>query len=157
MRSISSEESDDNEAGDDGGGRDVVVGLNGIDATPALEDRRNYRRRRETAGEERQINTREEQFRRRAKADDAQIRLTSLSAYVSTLGGGAFLCHYLSVAMRLTRRQPCLAVLRGNRDTASRCRINAGYCFIRNGKADRRKRVIRLVLGDVLGLLEPEY
>lgn len=78
------------------------------------------------------------------------IRLTSLSAYISTLGGGFFLCRYLSTAISLARRQCALALLRGDVMMAMKCRINEGYCYIHGGKFNKGKKKIRLVLRDAL-------
>jgi len=88
--------------------------------------------------------------------ENTYIRLTSLSAYISTLGGGFFLCRYLSTAISLARQQCCLAMLRGDVDMALKCRINMGYCYIHNGKLNRGKKVIRSVLKDVTELLRVE-
>lgn len=78
------------------------------------------------------------------------IRLTSLSAYISTLGGGFFLCRYLSTAITLARRQCAIALIRGDSMMALKCRINEGYCFIHGGKLNKGKKVIRRVLRDVI-------
>jgi len=88
--------------------------------------------------------------------ENTLIRLTSLSAYISTLGGGFFLCRYLSTAIILARRQCCIAMMRGDRDMALKCRINIGYCYIHNGKLNRGKKVIRRVLKDVMHLQRSE-
>jgi len=78
------------------------------------------------------------------------IRLTTLSAYISTLGGGFFLCRYLSTAVSLARRQRVIAKMRGDTEMALKCRINEGYCYIHSGKLNRGKKVIRRVLKDVI-------
>jgi hypothetical protein len=85
------------------------------------------------------------------------IRLTSLSAYISTLGGGFFLCRYLSTAIALARRQCALALMRGDFMMALKCRINEGYCNIHGGKLNKGKKLIRLVLRDAMQMqLEQE-
>ncbi|KAL3762231.1 hypothetical protein ACHAWU_004769 [Discostella pseudostelligera] len=85
------------------------------------------------------------------------IRLTSLSAYISTLGGGFFLCRYLSTAIALARRQCALALMRGDSMMALKCRINEGYCYIHGGKLNKGKKLIRLVLRDAMQMqLEQE-
>ena len=78
------------------------------------------------------------------------IRHTSLSAYVSTLGGGFFLCRYLSTAIALARKQFALALIRGDFMMALKCRINEGYCYIHGGKLNKGKKMIRLVLRDAM-------
>ena len=85
------------------------------------------------------------------------IRLTSLSAYISTLGGGFFLCRYLSTAIALARQQCALALLRGDSMMALKCRINEGYCYIHGGKLNKGKKIIRLALRDAIKMqLEQE-
>jgi len=77
------------------------------------------------------------------------IRLTSVSAYISTLGGGFFLCRYLSTALTLAKQQCRIAYMRGDEAMAWKCRINEGYCYIYGGKLNRAKRVIRNVYLEV--------
>ena len=77
------------------------------------------------------------------------IRLTSVSALISTLGGGFFLCHYLSTAVTMARQQHRIALVRGDEEMALRCRINEGYCYIHAGKLKRGKKIIKCVLRDV--------
>lgn len=88
--------------------------------------------------------------------EKAFIQLTSLSAYISTLGGGCFLCKYLSTAVALARRQCAIALIRGDNDMALKCRINEGYCYIHAGKFVKGRKVIRRVLRDVLHLQQDE-
>ena len=80
------------------------------------------------------------------------IRLTSLSAYISTLGGGFFLCRYLSTAVAMARQQCRIALMRGDVDMAFKCRINEGYCYIHAGKLNRGKKIIKCVLYDIAKL-----
>ena len=80
------------------------------------------------------------------------IQLTSISAYISTLGGGAFMCKYLSTAVSLARQQCAISLLRGDYELSLKCRINEGYCYIHAGKFKKGRRVIRKVLKEVLQL-----
>jgi len=80
------------------------------------------------------------------------IQLTSISAYISTLGGGAFMCKYLSTAVSLARQQCAISLLRGDYELSLKCRINEGYCYIHAGKFRKGRRVIRRVLRDVIKL-----
>ncbi|KAL9183281.1 hypothetical protein ACHAXT_005068 [Thalassiosira profunda] len=75
--------------------------------------------------------------------ENTMIRLSSLSAYVSTLGGGFFLCRFLSTAVALARHQQRLALLRHDAEMALKCRINEGYCHIHAGNLQRGRRIIR--------------
>lgn len=88
--------------------------------------------------------------------ENSQIRLQSVSAYLSTLGGGYFLCHHLSTALLLAKRQCTVAKLRGDQDMIWRCRINMGYCWFYAGKFKRGRRVVRSVLSETLTLLRSE-
>lgn len=81
--------------------------------------------------------------------ENKMIRLTSLQALISTLGGGFFLCRYLSVAVSMARQQCKIALLRGDEEMAFKCRINEGYCHIHSGKLNRGKNIIKSVLYDV--------
>lgn len=89
--------------------------------------------------------------------ENTMIRLTSISAYISTLGGGFFMCRYLSTAVALARQQCRIALIRGDEEMAFRCRINEGYCFIHAGELKKGKRVIRSVLGDVIQRLKLKH
>jgi hypothetical protein len=51
--------------------------------------------------------------------ENSQIRLQSISAYLSTLGGGYFLCHHLSTALLMAKKQCEVARLRGDEDMVS--------------------------------------
>ncbi|KAL3778351.1 hypothetical protein HJC23_013811 [Cyclotella cryptica] len=82
--------------------------------------------------------------------ENNRLRLHTLSAYYSTLGGGYFLCRRLSVAKALARRQRFLAAWGGDEDTVWRCRINEGYCYFYAGRVKRGVRVVTGVLGEVL-------
>lgn len=81
--------------------------------------------------------------------ENTLIRLTSLSAYISTMGGGFFLCRYLSTAVKMARHQCRIALIRGDEEMAFKCRINEGYCYIHAGKLNRGKKIIKHVLYDV--------
>jgi len=81
--------------------------------------------------------------------ENTLIRLTSLSAYISTMGGGFFLCRYLSTAVSMARQQCRIALLRGDEEMSFKCRINEGYCYIHAGKLNRGKKIIKRVLYDV--------
>jgi hypothetical protein len=85
------------------------------------------------------------------------IRLQSMSAYISTLGGGYFLCHHLSTAISLARKQCTLALMRGDEDMAWRCRINEGYCYFHGGKLRMGKKVVKGVLREVVEKLTEKH
>ncbi|EJK44373.1 hypothetical protein THAOC_37090 [Thalassiosira oceanica] len=85
--------------------------------------------------------------------ENTMIKLTTVTAYVSTLGGGYFLCNYLSTAVSLARQQCLLALIRGDLHMSLKCRLNEGYCYIHAGRIKRARRTIRRVLKDVLDLI----
>lgn len=85
------------------------------------------------------------------------IRLQSVSAYISTLGGGYFLCRHLSTAIVLARKQGALAAMRGDQDMIWRCRINEGYCYLYGGYWKRGRKVVKGVLREVLEKLREKY
>ena len=89
--------------------------------------------------------------------ENTLIRLTSMSAYISTMGGGFFLCRYLSTAVAMARQQCRIALIRGDEEMAFKCRINEGYCYIHAGKLNRGKNIIKLVLYDVAKRQKQKY
>ena len=89
--------------------------------------------------------------------ENTLIRLTSLSAYISTMGGGFFLCRYLTTAVAMARQQCRIALIRGDEEMAFKCRINEGYCYIHAGKLNRGKKIIKLVLYDVAKRQKQKY
>mmetsp|Transcript_29093 Transcript_29093/g.49615 ORF Transcript_29093/g.49615 Transcript_29093/m.49615 type:complete len:345 (+) Transcript_29093:139-1173(+) len=89
--------------------------------------------------------------------ENTLIRLTSLSAYISTMGGGFFLCRYLTTAVAMARQQCRIALIRGDEEMAFKCRINEGYCYIHAGKLNRGKKIIKFVLYDVAKRQKQKY
>ncbi len=67
------------------------------------------------------------------KLENLQIRLQSLNAYIATLGGGYFLCHFLSTAVCLARYQRLLAFQLNDFNLAMKCTINEAYNYIHAG------------------------
>ena len=59
--------------------------------------------------------------------------LTTLSAYISTLGGGYFLTRQLSVARGLARAQEQVAIDMGDVIQAAQCRLNLAYNLVQMG------------------------
>ena len=71
------------------------------------------------------------------KLENFQIQLQSLNAYVATMGGGYFLCHYLSTAICLARYQRCIAFKLGDYNLALKCTVNEAYNYIYAGMIKR--------------------
>lgn len=71
------------------------------------------------------------------------VALVTANAYISTLGGGHFLCKQLSQAKLMARLQ--IAVSMGLQDPIleSKCRINLAYSAIQTGRFRRAQRMIR--------------
>jgi hypothetical protein len=70
------------------------------------------------------------------------IALVTANAYISTLGGGHFLCKHLDQAKLLAKVQ--MALSRGLQDPIleSKCRINLAYGAMQGGKFKRALRII---------------
>lgn len=71
------------------------------------------------------------------------VALVTANAYISTLGGGHFLCKQLSQAKLMARLQ--IAVSMGLQDPIleSKCRINLAYNAMQAGRFRRAQRIIR--------------
>ena len=78
------------------------------------------------------------------------IRLQSLNAFFSTLGGGYFLCRYLTTAVQLARWQRTIALSLGDRDLAARCTVNEAYNYIHAGKLRHAFQLIKKVKVDAI-------
>lgn len=68
------------------------------------------------------------------KTEHSMLQLQSLSAWLSTLGGGYFFCKRLSVSLQLARRQKALAVRLNDISMVRQCSINEAYNLIYAGK-----------------------
>ena len=77
--------------------------------------------------------------------ENSQIRLQTLNAYIATLGGGCFLCHYLSTAVQLARSQRKVALALGDWSLALKCTLNEAYNFIYAGHISVALGLIRHV------------
>jgi hypothetical protein len=77
--------------------------------------------------------------------ENTQIRLQTLNAYIATLGGGYFLCHYLSTAVQLARSQRQVALALGDETLAFKCTLNEAYNFIYSGHVSVALGLIRQV------------
>lgn len=61
------------------------------------------------------------------------LQAQTLAAWYATLGGGYFLCHKLSTAVQLARRQRRVAEWMGDEEMADRCTLNEAYNYIHAG------------------------
>ena len=71
------------------------------------------------------------------------IQLQSVNAYIATLGGGFFLCRYLSQAVQLARMQRQVALALGDASLASKCTLNEAYNYIHAGRIHTANVMIR--------------
>ena len=86
------------------------------------------------------------------KTERSMLRLQSLSAWLSTLGGGYFFCKRLSVSLQLARKQRELAIRLNNTSMVRQCSINEAYNLIYAGNFFQA----RLVLEDLESTLDME-
>jgi hypothetical protein len=77
------------------------------------------------------------------RLENMQIRLQSLNAYVATLGGGYFLCRFLSTAISLANYQRRLALALGDYSLAMKCTINEAYNYIHAGMTKQANHLIK--------------
>jgi len=80
--------------------------------------------------------------------ENAYMRLHTANAYVSTIGGGAFLCRYIGDAIQQARKQIAIARALGNLGMEARCHVHLAYCDVQIGRfrcAARRLRLLRAV------------
>ena len=87
---------------------------------------------------------------RLVRLENIMIRLQSLNAFFSTLGGGYFLCRYLTTAVQLARWQRTIALSLGDRDLAARCTVNEAYNYIHAGKLTHAFQLIKKVKEDAI-------
>ncbi|CAH0480614.1 unnamed protein product [Peronospora belbahrii] len=81
--------------------------------------------------------------RRAVKFVNAVVALVTANAYVSTLGGGHFLCRHLSQSTLLAKLQ--IGISMGLKDPIleGKCRVNLMYNALQLGKFRRAKRILR--------------
>nr|BAP68776.1 RxLR effector candidate protein [Hyaloperonospora arabidopsidis Emoy2] len=81
--------------------------------------------------------------RRAVKFVNAVVALVTANAYVSTLGGGHFLCRHLNHSTLLAKLQ--IGISMGLQDPIleSKCRVNLMYNALQLGKFKRAKRILR--------------
>lgn len=87
---------------------------------------------------------------RLVRLENIMVRLQSLNAFFSTLGGGYFLCRYLTTAVQLARWQRTIALSLGDRDLAARCTVNEAYNYIHAGKLKHAFHLIKKVKADAI-------
>jgi hypothetical protein len=59
--------------------------------------------------------------------------MVSLNAWISTLGGGYFLCRHLETAVFMAQKQRAVALWMGDQSTADKCTLNEAFNYIHAG------------------------
>ncbi|KAF4138217.1 hypothetical protein GN958_ATG12597 [Phytophthora infestans] len=81
--------------------------------------------------------------RRAVRFVNAVVALVTANAYISTLGGGHFLCRHLSQSTLLAKLQ--IGISMGLKDPVleSKCRVNLMYNALQLGKLKRARRILK--------------
>ena len=87
---------------------------------------------------------------RLVRLENIMVRLQSCNAFVATLGGGYFLCRYLTMAVQLARWQRAIALSLGDRNLAGRCTVNEAYNYMHAGKLAHALQLIKKVKADAI-------
>ncbi|GLE05541.1 hypothetical protein PINS_up014564 [Pythium insidiosum] len=80
--------------------------------------------------------------RRAVKFVHGVVALVTANAYISTLGGGHFLCLHLHQAKIMARLQIAISAGLNDPVLASKCRVNLAYNAMRGGKFRKARRII---------------
>ena len=78
------------------------------------------------------------------------LRTQSLTGYISTLGGGFFMCRHYHTAVWLAMEQERMALLLNDQSMYYKCRINAAYNYIYAGKFQLAQQLLQQVLLSVV-------
>lgn len=77
------------------------------------------------------------------RQENLNIRLQTLNGFVATMGGGYFLCRFLSTAVKLARYQRRIALLLDDKQLAMKCTVNEAYNYIHAGQVKEAKILLR--------------
>lgn len=77
------------------------------------------------------------------RQENLNIRLQTLNGFVATMGGGYFLCRFLSTAVKLARYQRRIALLLDDKQLAMKCTVNEAYNYIHAGQVKKAKILLR--------------
>ncbi|OQS04481.1 hypothetical protein THRCLA_03291 [Thraustotheca clavata] len=72
----------------------------------------------------------------------AVVALVTANAYISTLGGGYFLCRHLNQAKLMAQLQICVSQGLQDPILASKCRVNLAYGAMAQGKFNRAAKIL---------------
>jgi hypothetical protein len=76
------------------------------------------------------------------RLENAWLRLSTLTAWWATLGGGYFFCRRISYSLQLARQQRAVALLLGNVGMARQCSINEAYNLLYGGRFQEARTVL---------------
>jgi hypothetical protein len=76
------------------------------------------------------------------RLENALLRLSTLTAWWATLGGGYFFCRRISYSLQLARQQRAAALLLGNVGMARQCSINEAYNLLYGGRFHEARTVL---------------
>jgi len=85
------------------------------------------------------------------RTEHRMLKLQTMSAVLSTLGGGYFFCKHLSVSLLLARQQRALAIKLGHIGMIRQCTVNEAYNLIYAGRFVEAKRVLTQLEASVRG------
>jgi hypothetical protein len=85
------------------------------------------------------------------RTENSMLKLQTLSAWLSTLGGGYFFCKRLGVSLQLARQQRALAVKLGNTSMIRQCTVNEAYNLIYAGKFQEAKQILTILEATLQG------
>ena len=94
--------------------------------------------------------------RRLARLINVHSMLTSANAYVSTLGGGHFLCRHIGPALALARLQMEVSRRMSDVHMEARCWIHVAYSLVQAGRFRSALRVIKWVAAAAAGPLQDD-
>ena len=77
------------------------------------------------------------------------IRAQSISGYISTIGGGYFLCHHFRTAILLAQYQQYLAILLNDDMLYYTCFVQMAYSYIYNGQFAMAQSILRNVMEEM--------
>ena len=88
---------------------------------------------------------------RLVRLDNAVKMLNTANAFISTLGGGHFLCKHVGAALALAAAQMRVARLLGDDRLLARCRVHTVYAFVQVGRFRTAMRILRGLEATALG------
>eukprot|EP00948_MAST-09A_sp_MAST-9A-sp1_P003929 g3929.t1 len=73
------------------------------------------------------------------------VSLITASAFISTMGGGYFLCKKIDSAMLMAQKQSQIAILLQNRDLFLQCQLHLAYSSTQCGKFAQAEQIFHFV------------